>query len=156
MGRAASHRGSTIEYANDAFCELVGVDIPTAVTGRSLEQSVANSDRDRFVGPFEALLGGKGSVDGLALDLETGNSTRTNVIAVGSPRDRERGIGNHGTKMPLQRAKSTRSRPIYRPMTASSDAIELATTEPRASVFTPSVPAGGRPDHERASLGSRG
>lgn len=155
MGPAPIHRGNIIEYANDAFRELVGVDVPAAVTSRSLGQFVANSGWGRLVERFEALLGGERPAWGLGSELEVDDGTRAGVIAVTSPVEAEGEAVSNGAKTPLQHAKSTVGWLVYWSVTTSGDAIELAAAEPWSSVFTLSVPASARPDSEESSSGLR-
>ena len=84
VGSVVIHSADTIEYANEAFCDLVGVDVPAAITGQPVERFVADSDLAELDGHFERLLQDGEPVQGLAVELVGDDGSRTDAIAVSS------------------------------------------------------------------------
>jgi PAS domain S-box-containing protein len=64
VGSVVIHSADTIQYANEAFNELVGVDTSAELTGQPFAQFVADPYRERLTEHFERLLDDNGPVYG--------------------------------------------------------------------------------------------
>ena len=85
VGPVVIHSVDTIRYVNDAFCRLVGLDSPAAVTGRPPDEFVAESDRELLADHFDELRRDDLGVDGVEIELERLDGTRIVAAAVSSP-----------------------------------------------------------------------
>ena len=85
VGPVMIHSADTIRYVNDAFCSLVGVDSPAAVTGRSPDEFVVEPDHEPLADHFDGLRHDDTAVSGISVELKRLDGTRIDAATVSSP-----------------------------------------------------------------------
>ena len=85
VGPVMIHSADTIRYVNDAFCRLVGVDLPATVVGRSPDEFVADPDHEPLADHFDGLCHEDTAVDGTSVELKRPDGTQIDAVTVSSP-----------------------------------------------------------------------
>ena len=75
-GPVMIHSNGTVRYVNDVFCDLVGVDAPATVAGKSTAEFVAAPSREQPADGFGRLRRDDTKVSGAAFALERAGGSR--------------------------------------------------------------------------------